>query len=478
MQDNNTAPPPHNIEAEQALLGAILVNNDVMDANCGRLKPEHFFEPLHGRIFAAAREWIMRGDLASAVTLKPLFESDSAMAELGGVRYLARLVGACIGVYSAGDYARAIIDAWTRRCLLEVVTDAAERIRSTDQPAMLGLALEAQIAALTADSHRDPLLVSWRKALVQAMEEACQAYQGEDGSGVKTGIGPLDDVIGGLFPGLTILAGRPSMGKSALAQTIATGVARSGKGVLFASLEMQTSAIAMRAISEHLAMSGVRAPYREARLGRLTEDQMRQFIQATQHIEDLPISLTPPSIRSIDALNSAIRRAARVHEAKGTPLGLVVFDYLQLADSAGSNETERVGAISRALKGTADRLGVPVLALSQLSREVEKRDDKRPMLSDLRSSGQIEQDADVIMFTYRDEYYLERAKPPRNSKDYDAKLLAWHEAMEAARGKMEVIIGKQRMGDIGSVEIAYDMATNSVVQRRKAEAPVDQEAFL
>jgi replicative DNA helicase len=278
---------------------------------------------------------------------------------------------------------------------------------------------------------------------------------------------------------MVVLGGRPSMGKSAVALSIALGAARAGRGVIFASLEMPTAGVALRAITEHLARKGRRVAYRDARLGRLGEAEMRAFCEAAVELEGLPIAMTAPSIRSIDALQSAIRRGARMLEAKGAPLGLVVFDYMQLADAPGRDAVERVGAISKALKATAQRFDVPVIALSQLSRQVEQRDDKRPMLSDLRESGQIEQDADVILFCYREEYYLERQRPVEGKKNYAQDLVAWDAAMEAARGKVEIIIAKQRMGGVATVELRADLATNAIgIEALAPHRAPAQEGFL
>lgn len=473
---------PCNIEAEQAILGAILVNNEVFERVADRLRAEHFFDPVHAEIYRTAAELIGRGDLASPVILAPLIDARCDLTGVGGRGYLARLAGAAVSIFHSVDYAHAVREAYTRRTLLAAIDDARSRVLVSDRPEDAAVGLEARLVDLTADARRDPLTVSWVRALHEAITEANEAYQAEGPppGAVPTGIAPLDAALGGLFPGdLVILGGRPSMGKSAIAEAIALGAARAGRGVLFASLEMRTSSVALRALSEALAHKGVRVPYRDARLGKLTEDQFREFVMAACEIEKLPIVLTPPTIRSIEMLQGAVRRAARVLESRGAPLSLIVFDYLQLAEAPGPNQIERVSAISKALKGMASRHDVPVLALSQLSRAVETRDDKRPLMADLRDSGSIEQDADVILFAYRDEYYIERQKPQPGSRGYDESLADWHARIEASRGKVEIIIGKQRMGDVSTVEVSFDPATNAVgLAPPGGLKRADQEAFL
>ena len=480
MQQDNTW--PHNIEAEQALLGAILVNNEVAEVVSSFLEAAHFYDPLHGRIYRVCCERIARGETVTPVTIKPIFERDPGLAQIGGVGYLARLAGACISIWNAPDYGRVIRDAHARREMIVALDEARARIDAGDPPDEIGAGIEAAMVKATESAERRPSTVSWVRALNEAVDETNAAYQAEGPppGAVRTGIAPLDDALGGLFPSdLVILGGRPSMGKSAIAEAIALNAARDGRGVLFASLEMRTSGVAIRAISEALAHKGVRLPYRDARLGKISEDQFREFVYAACEIEKLPIVLTPPSLRSIDGLQSAARRAARQLKAKGASLDLIVFDYLQLAEIAGPTQIERVSGISKALKHMATAHDVPVLALSQLSRAVEARDDKRPFMADLRDSGSIEQDADVILFAYRHEYYLERTKPQSEARNYEAALADWHADMERVRGKVEIIIGKQRMGDVSSVEVPFDPATNAVgIAPPGGLARADQEAFI
>lgn len=452
------SPAHYNIEAEQALLGAILVNNDVADA-CGALRAGHFHDPVHARIYETCRAWIAEGALVSPITLKAAFAEDAGLQELGGPKYLATLASAAISIVNASAYAEVIVETALRRDMAEAMRRAQAGLVDGRKPEDVAAALEGEIAALSDDTRSQPLLVSWKRALLEAVDEVSTAYQEDGPSAAPTGIAELDSVIGGMFPGdMIVLGGRPSMGKSAVASSVALNVALSGGGVIFCSLEMNSSGVALRVMSELLARDGHEIPYQNMRTGRLSESEMRAFVMRARECQDsIPILLTPPSIREVGRLRSAIRRGAKILEAQGTPLKLVVFDYLQLADGPGDRAIERVGQISRALKATATQFNVPVLVLSQLSRQVEGRDNKRPRLSDLRESGDIEQDADVVMFTYRHEYYLEREKP--EARDIDA-MDRWTTAMTSCAGKMEIGVAKQRMGAIGTAHVRFDARTN------------------
>lgn len=462
MSDNTTPSTLHNIEAEQALLGALLVHNEGFDRVRDVLAPEHFADAVHRRIFERISRKVEAGDRADPVTLRALFADDEGLSQLGGPSYLGRLAAACVTPSSAREYALIVAGLWRKRETLAALDAARDAIAAAETPEPAAMALEAQLAAISEGARRSPLLVPWATAVAGAVDEVLNAYQSEgDPRAVATGIKPLDEQLGGLFPGeLALLGGRPGMGKSAIALSVALHAAEAGKGVLFASLEMPAADLAKRGLASLMAARGLRIPYRDARRGRITEAQVRGYVESAADLTRLPIQMTPPSVRSVDALSVAIRRAARAFERQGCELGLIVFDYIQIADGPGARDIDRVGAISKALKVAALRHAVPVLALSQLSRAVESREDKRPMLSDLRESGQLEQDADVIMFAYRDEYYLERTRPQEGSRGYSEAVLEWHEAMERARGWLEVIIAKQRMGDVGTARVKADLAVN------------------
>lgn len=459
--DDRRSFPVHNIEAEQALLGAILVNNEVVD-RIGALRPEHFYDPMHARIFDEARRAIMAGDLASPITIKGRFAGDEGLAELGGPAYLARLAGAAITIGHANDYAEIVIDAWVRRKVMEA-TERAQNALSAGEPVdKVTGALEGEIAALTDETRRSPLLISWSRALADTLDEINEAYQNERPAATPTGIRALDRIIAGLFPGdMIVLGGRPSMGKSALASSVAVNVLQGGGGVIFCSLEMTTSGLVVRVMSELLARDGRPVPYVDMRNGLISEESFRHLVEKMRAVENFPILITPPSVQDVAKLRSAIRRGAQMLAAKGAPLKLVVFDYLQLADDPSERTIDRISAISKALKNAAKQFNVPVLTLSQLSRGVESRDNKRPRLSDLRDSGSIEQDADVVLFCYRHEYYVEREKP--EASDIDA-LDKWNTAMSRCAGRMEIIVAKQRMGPIGVAHTIVDLKTNHFPQ--------------
>lgn len=456
-----TAAEIGNIEAEQALLGAILVNNEVMNRVAGIVRAEEFFEPLHGRIFDACSRLIGRDELASPVTLKLHFEGDPGLEQIaGGTAYLARLAGAAISLFAAADYAKLIAEMAKRRRLAEALTAALGAIADPekDVAAVMG-GLEAQ--ALAEEADRSKNIISFKAAVLDAMTAAGDAHQGTGPQPMRSGIHDLDNMLGGFYPGdLVILGGRPGMGKSALALSIALSAARAGRGVAIASLEMTASSLAMRGISEETDRIGRGVAYSDARRGVMSEYDAETFMRSGQAIADLPISIIPPHVRDLGGLFAATRRAAKLFEGRGTPMGAVIIDYLQLIKSAKPNRYEEITEISITLKQMALQLGLPVIALSQLSRQVEQRDDKRPIMSDLRESGQLEQDADAIMFCYRPEYYLRREAPEHGAPSDE--IAEYHQALSRAAGWMEIIVAKQRMGDIGTVRVRFDERTNAI----------------
>lgn len=456
---------PHNIEAEQQLLGAILTNNDVYDRIAALVKAEHFFDPVHARIFEKASARIQKNALASPVTLKPFFEDDEGLKELGGPSYLVRLAGAAISAFAARDYAQMIYDLAVRRELISLGRDISAKAAKVDlasEPREQITEAEQALYKLGEQGVAERGFQSFLKAAVEAVNTANAAYQRGGGlSGISTGLIDLDKKLGGLHPSdLLILAGRPSMGKTSLATNIAFNIAKAYKrgrthdgndgavegGVVgFFSLEMSAEQLAARILSE-----ASEVPSEQIRRGNMEEHEFRRFVDAAKALESCPLYIDDTPALPISQVAARARRLKRTHG-----LDCLVIDYLQLlkgSSSKGENRVQEVSEITQGLKAIAKELNIPVIALSQLSRTVESRDDKRPQLSDLRESGSIEQDADVVMFVYRDEYYHERLKPPED----DPRFVEWLDKMNRVHGTAEVIIGKQRHGPIGTVELSFE----------------------
>ncbi len=458
-------PQPHNIEAEQALLGALLVNNDVYDRIAALVRQEHFFDPVHGRIFEVAEQRIQKNALASPVTVKAFLEDDPGLAELGGPAYLARLAGSAISVFAARDYAQMIYDLAIRRELIAIGQEIAEKAGIVDvqsEPSEQIVLAEQMLYQLGEQGTVDHGFQSFLYAVTDAVNMANAAYQRDGGmAGVATGLVDIDKKLGGLHKSdLLILAGRPSMGKTSLATNIAYNIAKAYKhgklpdgsegavdgGVVgFYSLEMSSEQLAARILSE-----AAEVPSDQIRRGDMTETEFRRFVEAAKDLENCPLFIDDTPALPISALAARARRLKRQHG-----LDVLIVDYLQLVRPASAKDSRvnEVSEITQGLKAIAKELDIPVIALSQLSRQVENREDKRPQLSDLRESGSIEQDADVVMFVFREEYYKEREKPG----DHDVgAMMTWQEEMEHLHGKAEIIIGKQRHGPIGTVELSFE----------------------
>lgn len=467
--------PPHNLEAEQALLGAILVNNEAAQKVQGFLTPEHFFEPVHGRIYESVLKLMDKNQIADPVKLKPYFEHDEALADVGGAQYLVRLAASAATIINAEDYGRTIYDLATRRALIQIgegmVIDAYDAPIDLDAAEQISDA-EKQLFDLAELGQAESGAQSFSRALRTAVENIESAYKDPDSlSGITTGLTQLNNQIGGLHPSdLIILAGRPAMGKTALATNIAFNAAKrwtddlvagqdmersKGSVVCFFSLEMSADQLAARILSDraNLHYQGPEPIQSHAmRQGKLTEDQFQAIARASIELEDMPLFIDDTPALTIAALRTRARRLKRQHN-----LGLVVVDYLQLLrgsgkGTAGENRVQEISEITRGLKGLAKELHVPVIALSQLSRLVEQRENKRPMLSDLRESGSIEQDADMVMFVFREEYYKEKEEPSMSEVEKHAQ---WQADMANLYGKAEVIIGKQRHGPVGTVKLAF-----------------------
>ena len=466
--------PPVNFEAEQQLLGALLANNKAYDRVSEFLLPQHFADDRHARIFEAIGQLVTRGMIANPITLKTRFEQDQALAEIGGIQYLARLASSVVAVVNARDYARIVQDLYLRRQLIalggDVVNDAyalEEDISAREQ--MEGA--EQKLFDLARSGEYEGGFKEFRVALAAAIDMAEQAYK-RDGhvTGVTTGLRDLDKKLGGFHPSdLIILAGRPSMGKTALATKMAFAAAGAlkesigedgtrqvveGAKVAFFSLEMSAEQLATRLLSEV-----TQVPSDKIRRGEVRGEDFPRFVEAAQELHRLPLYIDDTPALSVSALRT---RARRLHRTSG--LGMIVVDYLQLltlpANVRPESRVQEISAITRGLKAIAKELNVPVIALSQLSRAVELREDKRPQLSDLRESGSIEQDADVVMFVFREEYYHARAEPARRPEEDDGKFHdryeKWQQRGQEIHNVAEVIIGKQRHGPIGTVRVFFD----------------------
>ena len=457
--------PPVNYEAEQALLGAVLANNAALEKVAEFLRSEHFAEPVHGRIFEACTKLIERGQIADAVQLKNLFEQDGSLAEAGGAQYIAKLQASAISIINAGDYGRTIHDLYMRRQLIElgedVVNDAFDQ--DLDKPAGEQIEVaEQRLYSLSESGTIEGGFRAFSHALTQAVEMA-EAARKRDGhiAGVPTGFADLDRLLGGLQKSdLIVLAGRPSMGKTALATNIGFNAARlerkqsdDGGVIGFFSLEMSAEQLATRILAE---VSEV--PSERIRRGELSDRDFDRVVQASAELSSIPMFIDDSPAISVSQLRTRSRRLKRQQG-----LSLVIVDYLQLMRPAAGarfdNRVQEVSDITRGLKAIAKELEVPVLALSQLSRAVEQREDKRPLLSDLRESGSIEQDSDVVMFVYREQYYLERAQPTQRSEEsdehFDQRHDKWKERCDKALGIAEIIVAKQRHGPIGTRRLSF-----------------------
>jgi replicative DNA helicase len=476
---------PHNIEAEQALLGAVLVNNDAFYRVSDFLEPNHFFEPLHQKIFEVASSLVRAGKVATPVTLKTFLPADIDVGGLTISQYLARLAAEATTVINAADYGRTIYDLALRRSLIligeemvNVAYDAPVEARPQDQIEEA----ERRLYELAETGRYESGFQRFASALTTAVDMAARAYQ-RDGklSGLATGLADLDRLMGGLQSSdLIILAGRPGMGKTALATNIAYNVARHWRGevqpdgrgmtvdggiVGFFSLEMSAEQLATRIISEQTEI-----PSHKIRRGQIDTPDFDRLAAAAREMETVPLYIDETGGLSIAQLAA---RARRLKRQRG--LDLLVIDYIQLL--AGSTRralegrVQEVTEITTSLKALAKELNVPVLALSQLSRQVESRDDKRPQLSDLRESGSIEQDADVVMFVFREEYYLKNREPRVGTEEH----FKWQTDMEAVHGKAEVIIGKQRHGPTDTVSLQFkaDVTrfSNLIEEERLPEVP-------
>lgn len=457
---------PYNIEAEKALLGAIITDNRAFERVSEFLRAEHFAVSEHGRIFETCRTLIDRGQTANMVSLAPLFEQDEQFTAIGGPAYLAELMASAVTIINSGEYGRIIYDAYLKRELISLGEDV---VNSAYDPGVDTTATEQIEGAeqhlynLATEGNFEGGFQDFRAAVLQAVNMAENAHKREGAlAGVTTGLRDLDQILGGLHSSdLLILAGRPSMGKTALATNIAYNAAYShhksggeeGAVVGFFSLEMSAEQLAARILSEQVEISSD-----AMRKGNLKNEEFGRLVVASQELHRIPLFIDDTPALSVSALRTRARRLKRKHN-----VGMIVVDYLQLISanpgSRDNGRVQEVSEITRGLKTLAKELEVPVIALSQLSRAVEQRDPPRPQLSDLRESGSIEQDADVVMFIYREEYYLERKKPSHRADEDGSKFAErearWEDTLQKVKNTADVIIGKQRHGPIGDVKLQF-----------------------
>ena len=465
--------PPSNAQAEQALLGALLANNKAYERVSEFLSHEHFVDPVHARIYQAIARRCESGQIADPVTLRAEFEHSGVLDEVGGTAYLAQLLSAMVGIINAGDYGRVIRDAWVRRQLIDIGEEVVNRAFGAD-PELDGNsqieAAEQNLFNLATQGTSEGKGMTFKEALTVAIESASHAFRNQGSvSGLDTGLRDLNKKMGGLHPSdLLILAGRPAMGKTALATKIAFGAARallansrvdnpnavSKKCVAIFSLEMSADQLATRLLAEEARVSADRI-----RRGEISSKDFDNFVKVSRELSDIPLVIDDTPALTLSALRTRCRRLKRTQG-----LGLVVIDYLQLMRPAAGTKPESrvldISQITQGLKALAKELAIPVLALSQLSRAVEARDDKRPQLADLRESGTIEQDADAVMFVYRDEYYLQQKEPKLVAFDRDDKyqeaMEKWKADMQNVYQKAELILAKQRHGPTGKIDLFFE----------------------
>ena len=449
---------PCNIEAEQALIGSVLISNDLYDDITPIIDSQKFFDPIHVKIFETIEMLISKGLLANPITLKNYFENNKGLKELGGQEYLVKITKfATTSIKQAIDYANIIHEMHVRRELIKISESVLSEASNNDEVNSSGEEMiqnaEKSLFDLAERGHFNQSFLKFENALKQTIEMAKNAYQNEEGIvGVPTGLTDLDSRLGGMHKqDLIIIAGRPSMGKTALATNIAFHAAKNieKKGtkstVAFFSLEMSSEQLSTRILSEQ---SKIRS--NDIRRGNVSEKEFEQFIETSKNIFDLPLYIDETPAITISAISNRSRRIKRLFG-----LDLIVVDYIQLMRTSGKKDWGRVQEISeitQGLKALAKELDVPVLALSQLSRAVEQRDIQKPQLSDLRESGSIEQDADVVMFVYREAYYLERKEPTLGSIEH----AEWKQKMEEIAHLAEIMIGKQRHGPTGNVKVEFE----------------------
>ena len=445
---------PNNIEAEQSVIGSILVSNEIFDDISTIISNSNFYDPMHQKIFSAIENLIYKGMLANPITLKNYFENEKD--DLNVPEYLIKITKFSTSIRQAIEYSKIIYDMFVRRELIKISEQTIDSAKENDLDKSGQNIIENSerlLFDLAEKGSFSSSLIKFDDAMKQTIEMASAAYKNEGGIvGVPTGLRDLDDKLGGLHQSdLIIIAGRPSMGKTSLATNISFNAAKhiqdSGKksSIAFFSLEMSSEQLSTRILSEQSRIGS-----NDIRRGRISDEQFDQFLETSKNIAELPLFIDETPALSIAAMSNRARRIKRLYG-----LDMIVVDYIQLMKGTTNNKDGRVQEISQitqGLKAIAKELGVPVLALSQLSRQVEQRDDHKPQLSDLRESGSIEQDADVVMFVYREGYYLQRKEP----REATVEHAEWQAKMNEVAHLAEIIIGKQRHGPIGKITLEFE----------------------
>ena len=445
---------PNNIEAEQSVIGSILVTNEIFDEVSTIISNTNFYDPMHQKIYNALENLIYKGMLANPITLKNYFEDEKD--DLNVPEYLVKITKFSTSVRQTIEYSKIIYDMYVRRKVIKTSEQTIDNAKVNDLDHNGHNIIdnsERLLFDLAEKGSFNSSLVKFDDAMKQTIEMASAAYKNEGGIvGVPTGLRDLDDKLGGLHQSdLIIIAGRPSMGKTSLATNIAFNAAKfiqdnsKKSSVAFFSLEMSSEQLSTRILSEQARIAS-----NDIRRGRISDEQFDQFLETSKNIAELPLFIDETPAISIAAMSNRARRIKRLHG-----LDMVVVDYIQLMRGSTFNKDGRVQEISQitqGLKAIAKELGVPVVALSQLSRQVEQRDDHKPLLADLRESGSIEQDADVVMFVYRESYYLQRKEP----REATVEHAEWQAKMNEVAHLAEIIIGKQRHGPIGKITLEFE----------------------
>ncbi len=454
-KNNSIQKQPSNIEAEQALLGSILVNNDIIDEVSNIVNSNSFYDPGHIKIYEVIETLNNKGMIANPITLKNFFEKDNMLNEVGGTEYLVKLTRFSGSTKQAVDYAKIIHEMYLRRELIMISDNlSSETLNSKEQNAEKIIEnTEKSLFDLAERGSFSQSFLKFNQALDQTIEMATLAMKNDKGIvGVPTGLTALDEKLGGLHKSdLVILAGRPSMGKTALATNIAYHAAQNimnrqeKSSVAFFSLEMSSEQLSTRILSEQ-----ARIKSDDIRKGKVTEEEINRYIETSRNIYNLPLFIDETPAITIATLSNRARRIKRLFG-----VSLIVVDYIQLMRAntiKNEGRVQEISEITQGLKALAKELGVPILALSQLSRAVEQRDDKQPQLADLRESGSIEQDADVVMFVYREAYYLERKQPKPGSIEH----AEWQSKMNDVNNLADIILGKQRHGPTGTIKVEFE----------------------
>jgi len=449
---------PKNIEAEQTILGSILENNELFDEITDEINEGHFHDAIHQKIYKIISNLISKGLLANPITIKNFFNGNQELTEIGGLEYLLKLTKVSTTKNQIKHYSKLLSDLYIRRQLIKISEETLEDSKNKELEISGTNILENTERKLFEIAERGEFqrsFVTFKDALKETIDMATAAYKNDQGIvGVPSGLTDLDDRLGGLHKqDLIIIAGRPSMGKTALATNIAFNAAdniqkqNKKTSVAFFSLEMSSEQLSTRILSEQSRIKS-----NDIRRGKINQEDFEKFIEASKNLENLPLHIDDTPAITISALSN---RARRLKRKQG--LDLIVIDYIQLMKSSGYRNEGRVleiAEITQGLKALAKELDVPVLALSQLSRQVEQREDKKPQLADLRESGSIEQDADVVMFVFREQYYLEKQEPKLGTAEH----VEWQEKMNQVHNQAEIIIGKQRHGPTGLIKLEFESA--------------------